>query len=123
MSQQRLFLLFFAMIFMIIATSCSKNETVEKPNEEAEDPIEGEEETSVYKYPLTGIETNETVDHRIVGVMVNNQVQARPQSGLSKADIVFEILAEGSITRFLALFHSEQPEIVEPVLCTVKFYV
>src|SRR5690625_3181640 len=123
MSQQRLFLLFFAMIFMIIATSCSKNETVEKPNEEAEDPIEGEEETSVYKYPLTGIETNETVDHRIVSVMVNNQVQARPQSGLSKADIVFEILSEGDITRFLALFHSEQPDVVGPVRSAREYYM
>src|SRR5690625_7486614 len=55
--------------------------------------------------------------------MVNNQVQARPQSGLSKADIVFEILSESNIARFLALFHSEQPEVVGPVRSAREYYM
>src|SRR5699024_12217957 len=58
----------------------------------------------------------------IVGVMVNNHQEARPQSGLSKADIVFEILAEGSITRFLALFQSEQPDVVGAVRSAREYY-
>src|SRR5690625_1852552 len=86
-------------------------------NEEAE-----EELTYDYVYPLTGIETNEDVSNRIVGVMINNHPAARPQSGLSKADIVFEILAEGSTTRFLALFHSELPDVVGPVRSAREYY-
>jgi hypothetical protein len=39
-----------------------------------------------------------------LAVMVENQVDARPQAGLSKASIVYEALAEGGITRFLAIF-------------------
>ena len=39
-----------------------------------------------------------------VGVMINNHVDARPQSGLVYADLVYEIVAEGGITRFLSIF-------------------
>lgn len=83
------------------------------------DPVE---ETFDHKYPLTGIETNEAIDHRIISVMVNNHPAARPQSGLSQADIVFELLAEGNITRFLAMFHSEHPEVVGPVRSAREYY-
>src|SRR5699024_967864 len=83
------------------------------------------EETDDYDhgiYPLTGLETKEGANDRIVSVMVNNHLHARPQSGLSKADIVFEILVEGDITRFLALFQSEKPEVVGPVRSAREYY-
>src|SRR5690625_7277432 len=67
------------------------------------------DQTSKNTFPLTGINTDEGADRRIVGVMINNHPAARPQSGLSQADIVFEMLAEGNMTRFLAFFQSEQP--------------
>lgn len=73
-------------------------------------------------FPLTGVETTEDVSKRIVSVMVNNHPAARPQTGLSKADIVFEILAEGSITRFLALYQSEEPDVVGPVRSAREYY-
>lgn len=38
-------------------------------------------------------------------VMIENHEESRPQSGLSKADIVYEAVAEGAITRFLAVFY------------------
>jgi hypothetical protein len=41
---------------------------------------------------------------RPLGIMVENSVESRPQSGLSAADIVFEAVAEGGITRFLAVY-------------------
>ena len=41
---------------------------------------------------------------RITAVMINNIVAARPQRGLSKADILFEIKVEGGITRFMPVF-------------------
>ena len=55
------------------------------------------------------------VEGRAVAVMINNHPAARPQSGLNKADIVYEVLAEGDVTRFLAIFQSEQPDNVGPV--------
>src|SRR5690625_7813177 len=54
--------------------------------------------------------------------MINNHPAARPQSGLSQADIVFEMLAEGNMTRFLAFFQSEQPEVVGPVRSAREYY-
>src|SRR5699024_5807754 len=75
-----------------------------------------------HTYPLTGIHADDEVKERIVAVMVNNHKLARPQSGLSKADIVFEILAEGDITRFLALFQSDKPDVVGPVRSARDYY-
>lgn len=43
--------------------------------------------------------------HRPLFVMIENTPDARPQSGLSKADVVFEAVAEGGVTRFGSLFY------------------
>lgn len=42
---------------------------------------------------------------RPLAVMIENSTDARPQSGLTSADIVYETVAEGGITRFMALFY------------------
>jgi hypothetical protein len=65
--------------------------------------------------PLTGLPTKVPTDNRVVMVMINNHTKARPQSGLDKADVVYEILEEGLITRFMAFYQSELPEVVGPV--------
>lgn len=55
--------------------------------------------------PLTGEPAAEGIsDNRPVMVMLNNLKQALPQSGNSQADIIFEILEEGGITRMLAVY-------------------
>lgn len=41
---------------------------------------------------------------RPLAVMIENHVDARPQSGLSKADVVYEAMAEGGITRFMGMY-------------------
>jgi len=41
-----------------------------------------------------------------LAVVVNNHKDARPQSGLSSADTVMEVLAEGGITRYVAMYHN-----------------
>jgi len=40
-------------------------------------------------------------------VMIENHEEARPQSGLSHADVIYEAVAEGGITRFLAIFYCD----------------
>lgn len=42
---------------------------------------------------------------RPLTVMIENHEDSRPQSGLSKADVVYEAVAEGAITRFMAVFY------------------
>lgn len=48
-------------------------------------------------------------------VKVDNAPLARPQVGLSRADLVYELLAEGNITRFAAVFQQRDPGVVGPI--------
>lgn len=58
-----------------------------------------------------------------VAVMVDNYRQARPQIGLDKADLVYEMMAEGGITRFMALLYSEGAEKIGPVRSARYYFV
>lgn len=63
---------------------------------------------------------------RPLAVMVENSEDARPQSGLSRADIVYEAIAEGGITRFMAMFHcgvSAQSMAIAPVRSARIYYL
>jgi len=44
---------------------------------------------------------------RPLAVMIENSPDARPQSGLTHADLVFEALAEGGVTRFMGIFYCD----------------
>lgn len=48
-------------------------------------------------------------------VKVENAAASRPQSGLDAADVVVEEIVEGGITRFLAVYHSADADLVGPV--------
>ena len=52
---------------------------------------------------------------RPLGIMVENSTAARPQSGLSSADVIYEAVAEGGITRFLAIYYCQDTTYVGPV--------
>ncbi|HOT92694.1 MAG TPA: DUF3048 domain-containing protein [Anaerolineae bacterium] len=62
--------------------------------------------------PLTGekMESAEVLDRIPIAIKVSNDPRARPQSGLNSADLVFEHLTEGNVTRFTAIFYSKEPE-------------
>lgn len=61
---------------------------------------------------------------RPLGVMIENHTEARPQSGLFNADIIYEAVAEGGITRFLAVFWSVFDDfIVGPVRSARTYYL
>lgn len=68
--------------------------------------IEKEEKKENSINPLTGLEIDkDKLDYRPVGVMINNINIAQPvQTGVNKADIVYETEVEGGITRLLAIF-------------------
>jgi hypothetical protein len=54
------------------------------------------------------------VDRRMVAIKIDNHPNARPQSGLEQADAVFEVLVEGGLTRFIAMFHQTDVDYVGP---------
>ncbi len=76
-----------------------------------------------FRYPLTGLGSQTEMVTRPYMVMVENSPQARPQSGLQQADIVFEILAEGEITRFVSVFQSHPAETIGPVRSIRPYFV
>jgi hypothetical protein len=70
------------------------------------DPNENEDQVCPLNgkyYTQTEREAWET--RRPLAVMIENHPEARPQSGLSEADIVFEAIAEGGVTRFMGMFY------------------
>ncbi len=81
-------------------------------------------ETKYYS-PLTGVEVpNEAATKQAVtGIMIENSPDARPQSGLKQAGIVYEAIAEGGITRFLALYQEAKPRLIGPVRSVRMYYV
>jgi hypothetical protein len=72
--------------------------------------------TPIYS-PLTGLPTTTAgAQAPVIGVMIENLYpQARPQSGLGTAGLVYEALAEGGITRFEAIFQEPLPASLGPV--------
>ncbi len=74
---------------------------------------------------LTGLPVADaSVNQRTVtGVMVENSLDARPQSGLGDAGVVFEAVAEGGVTRFLALYQDTAPSNVGPIRSARPYYV
>ncbi len=80
-------------------------------------------EGQVYS-PLTGLPVDaKLTENRPVAIMIDNYVEARPQSGLKDAEIVYEILAEGMITRYMAIFQTASPESVGPIRSSRMYYI
>ncbi len=53
-------------------------------------------------------------ERRVISVKIDNHPSARPQSGLQEADAAYEVLVEGGLTRFIAMFHQSDSEFVGP---------
>ena len=52
---------------------------------------------------------------RVLAVKIDNIVYARPQTGLTHADIVYVLPVEGGLSRFMAIFSSDYPPVIGPV--------
>lgn len=78
-----------------------------------------------YYSPLTGekVPDEGSVQRAVTGIMIENSPDARPQSGLKSAGVVFEAVAEGGITRFLALYQQAKPQLIGPVRSVRLYYI
>ena len=76
---------------------------------------------NLYENPLTGLRDlpAEAVGKRPVAVMINNHPNSYPQLNISQADVLFEVVVEHTLTRFMALFADYQNV---PDLCSVRSY-
>ena len=85
----------------------------------------GKKPTPKYYSPLTGIELPDEAATKtnVTAIMIENSPDARPQSGIQQADVVYEAIAEGGITRFAAIYQQNRPELIGPVRSLRMYYV
>lgn len=104
-------------LLLLIAAGCGAvdkegGQDVEQQGAEQPEPIQEPEPEPEpdpgFAAPLTGVRMDDEAKARPVAVMINNLAPARPQSGLPHADVVWEVLAEGGITRLVAIFQSDE---------------
>lgn len=72
---------------------------------------------------LTKSQREKWEKRRPLGVMIENHKEARPQSGLQSADIIFEAVAEGGITRFLAIYYCKDAKYIGPVRSARIYFI
>ena len=72
---------------------------------ESREPLPTPTPAPAFYHPLTGMPSSEDYSgKRPAAVMLNNLKSALPQQGNSQADIIYELMAEGGITRMLAVY-------------------
>ncbi len=88
------------------------------------EPIAPEKPAEVaYTAPLTGLPVKQPSLARPIAVMINNAPAARPQSGLAQADMVYEVLAEGGITRLIAVYQSYHGDVTIGPVRSIRPYL
>ena len=98
-------LLFTVLMIILLLSACSRLTPPEFPAESPPQASEEPEEPIVYTNPLTGVLIEKKPENtRPFAVMINNVSVALPHCGTSQADIIYELLAEGDITRMLAIY-------------------
>lgn len=141
MKSKLLFLLALVLLSLTLLTACASDddsapadqqlrqqeelseEELEKEIEEIEDEYQSEvsegDRLNEISYsstsPFTGLPIRDNYYQRALAVSIENSPAARPQSGLDKAEIVYEFMLEGGITRFLAIFWPDIPEKIGPI--------
>jgi len=127
--------LMFLIVFIIILAGCSIKKAEPAPEEAISttpaptiEPLEPEPTpTPIYDHIalLTGVPTEHENINRPIAVLINNLKPARPQSGLQEADIIWEVLAEGGITRLVAIFQStnESEVVIGPVRSNRPYFI
>ena len=90
-----------------------------------EDPNEPRTESCPLNGSLhTKKASNSWEKRRPLAVMIENHTEARPQSGLSAADVIYEAVAEGGITRFLAIYLCNLSDVqIGPVRSARTYYL
>jgi hypothetical protein len=98
------------------------NEETTSPEVSAEESVNPNELTGNINM-LTGQEISDSVlNSRPFALMVENSPDARPQSGIINADVIFEVVDEGGVTRLVAVYSSKEPDLVGPVRSTRPYY-
>lgn len=88
---------------------------------EVQPPPDTREDEPGFTDPLTGRQVKRVIP--VLAVMVDNLGASRPQTGLADAGVVYEMEAEGGISRFMALYAGDPPETVGPVRSARTYFL
>ncbi|WP_153731605.1 DUF3048 domain-containing protein [Sporosarcina obsidiansis] len=116
-------LLLIALLGLLYLAGCSSKNITSEPKEQVIKEEPEEISASYYPAPFTGEQLTEKLENRPILATVNNHPLARPQSGIADADLIYEFLAEGEVTRYLALFHSKIPDQIGPIRSARDYFV
>lgn len=113
-----------AVVVLLIGGGVAAYALTHKPKPATIQPIpKVTSKTKTVPSTLTGLPVDPIVNKRTVtGVMIENSLPARPQAGLSDAGVVFEAIAEGGVTRFLALYQDTAPNNIGPIRSARPYY-
>ena len=124
-----LYVLSFATSYMIFASTLKGPLNIVTPFGNLTDITSGSEEgTKDRPCPLNGalytkVREEQWKTRRPLAVTVENHVDARPAIGLSRADIIYEAVAEGGITRFLAIYLCQDAGDIAPVRSARTYFL
>lgn len=114
--------LIFTILLTCLLTGCMQKE-VEEPTTTTETTTEAP--PPVYYNSLTGKSdiSEKAIGKRPIAIMVNNIKASLPQYGIYKADIIYEMLVEGGITRMMALYgdYTKVPKVCSVRSCRYYF--
>ncbi|SFH57268.1 Protein of unknown function [Tindallia magadiensis] len=122
-------------LLMVIVTACkSDSENIEQGINDLEADTEElnqrEEEEGPFipegkvQSPFNGKWIpEEDANKRPIALQINNSLAAYPQSGIAQADIIYETLAEGNITRLMAVFHLYDSEKIGPIRSARHYFL
>ncbi len=130
----KIILIFILCTFLLTSfLTCKRSETGEPKTQIEEgiakttqEPTADEtyaEELSEIRNPFSGTEVSSVNDIlRPLAMIIENSLAARPQTGLIDADVVVEIVDEGGITRYVAIYSSKESDVIGPVRSARPYY-
>lgn len=119
----------FMSVLSVFLCSCSKREEqdpgsivtiparIETPTPPAvtESPTLEPSAPPAFRSCTTGLSFDSEPEYHPIAVMIENSPAARPQTGLNQADIIYEMIMEGGMSRMMCLFNDQIPVEVGPV--------
>lgn len=113
-------ILVFALVVAVVRYFGDSTETV-PPNQITQDKVP---EPILVPHLLNGVLVDPTIANRHpVAVMIENSTEARPQVGLTSADLVYEAVTEGGITRFMSVYSQTFPEKAGPIRSARSYFI
>ncbi len=132
---KKLTILFFCISLLLVSCNKTEEKQEETTTSTTVQTTSTTKKTTVQtttKKDLTGLKENELTglyikeevkELRPFAVMINNHQDAMPQSGLEEADVIYETLAEGGITRLVAVFKDFEGEKIGPVRSARHYFL